>query len=669
MAASTPRETMNALSRLAYLVILYGLLAAFASGRESPRLEIRGGADQRSDEGFPLKSSQASVTIEGNIARVRLCQTYGNTGSRPVEAVYVFPASTGAAVHGMTLASGGRVTAARIRESVKAKAEYQEAKSDGKTAALLEEHRPNVFQMSVANLLPGDDIDVTVEWTETIRSRDGTSEFVFPTVVGPRYDSGSGESTSAAWAGNPHLAPGLKNPARFGIELSLTSALPLKEAICTSHPARVEFTSAHQAKVKLDSREGEEAANRDFILRWKLGGEEVDGGLLLHCGKDLNHFLLQIEPPARVTPEKLPPRDYVLILDVSGSMDGFPLDTAKKLLTDLVGGLKEGDTFNVVCFASGSGLLSETPLAATPGNLEAARSFIDNQSAGGGTELLGALQRSLALPGHEDRSRTLVLVTDGYITADDEATRLIRSHIGRANLFSFGIGSSVNRHLIESIARAGQGEPVIVTTRSAAGPAARDFLDKISNPVLAQIRIEGEGIELRQLTPHPVADLFADCPLVVSGTWSGEARGRIIVRGVAGGGRAFVKAVDLSEAAARTGTDHPALPVLWAREQVRGLLEGSDRSASVIAEVTRLGLEHSLLTPYTSFVAIDETPRPPAGDSVTVRQPLPLPAGVGASASSNLVGGPLIKGGSVPEPGAIGLVSLLVVLLALQRRR
>jgi Ca-activated chloride channel homolog len=650
---------MKSLLRLAYFAILYGLLTlASPAATGAPYFHIVGNHGETSDEQFPLKSSAAKVGINGTIARCRFTQRYGNAGSTPIEAIYVFPASTRAAVHGMTLTSGGRVIAARIRESAKARAEYETAKAEKKTAALLEEHRPNVFQMSVANLLPGDDVTVEVEWTETIPALDATYEFVFPTVVGPRYTGGPSQKQEN-WSANPYLNEATRNPAALSIDVTLDTALPLAEVTCPSHPVALDFQSKASAAIKIETREGEDAANRDFILRWKLGGDRVDAGLLLHKGKATNHFLLQVEPPKRITPDQIPPRDYVMILDVSGSMSGFPLDTAKTLLRDLVRGLKPTDTFNVLCFASGSGLLSDSPLPASVENLDRAKRFIDSQNAGGGTELAAALTRSLALPGGADRSRSLLLVTDGYVTADDAVRDLIRSHIGTANLFAFGIGSSVNRELIEATARAGGGEPTIVTTTSEAGPAAKRFLDYVSNPVLTNIRIEAEGITLGNLEPAAFGDVFAARPLVINGTWTGEPKGTIILRGVAGNGAAFERRIDIPEAAAR-GLDHPALPVLWARERVRRLTESSGKSDEPVREITSLGLSHSLLTPYTSFVAVDETARETSQVARTVKQPLPLPLGVSGAA---------VGGASVPEPGAIGLISLLVALLALQRRR
>ena len=671
--------TMKTMLRLAYFGILYGILQLTSQGApqssQAPYFVILGDREESALERLPLKSSAAEIRIDGTIAKIRLTQHYGNTGHSPIEARYVFPASTRAAVHGMKLSTGGRVIAARIRESKVAKAEFDDAKRNKKTAALLEEHQPNVFQMSAANLLPGDDVKVEIEWSETVPALESTYELVFPTVVGPRYSSAPDEGEPAAeWAANPHLTKGLPNPARLDLDVTISTALPLAEVTSPSHPLKIDFQSKSSAKVAIDPAIPGDPANRDFILRWKLGGDQVDAGLLVHSEGDRQHFLLQIEPPARVTEGAIPPRDYVMVLDVSGSMNGFPLATAKNLLDRLVSGLKPGDTFNVLCFASGSGLMAEQPLAATPENLRRARNFIETQHAGGGTELEAALQRALALPGGDDRSRSILLITDGYVTADERVSSLVRSHIGNANLFAFGIGSSVNRNLIESVARAGGGEPVVVTRSSEASIAAEKFLDAVSRPVLAKVRIEAIGVDLTNLEPDPHPDVFASRPLLINGTFTGKIDGRIVVRGIAGNGQPFEKSLDLAAAVKELGNQHPALPVLWARERVRRLSDMASTDTAAVSEIKRLGLEYSLLTAHTSFIAVDETPRKFAGETTTVKQALPLPHGVEESAiggGAKIVsgGGTMISNGSVPEPGAIGLVSLLIVLLALQRRR
>lgn len=658
---------MNILLRIAYLALVYGFLSLVTNAAEdasqAPYFHVLSG-DDHAGETLPLKSSRADVRIDGTIARVTLEQTYGNLGTRPIEATYVFPASTRAAVHGMTLTAGERVVTASIHEKTAAKAGYEKAKAERKTAALLEEHRPNVFQMSVANLLPGEDIRVRLEWSELVTATDGVYEFVFPTVTGPRYTGGSDRGET--WTANPHLPAGTPETASFQLAAALRTALPLVEVRCPSHPVKIDFQDKSTASVEITARSGEAIANRDFILRWKLAKDQVDAGLLLHRGEKESHFLLQMEPPARIAAEQLPPRDYVFVLDVSGSMEGFPLNVAKNLLGDLARGLREDDTFNIVTFAGGSDVFSETPVPSTPRNIQAAREFIGKRQAGGGTELTPALQRALALPGGENRSRSLVIVTDGFISTEEAACRIIRKRTGEANVFTFGIGSSVNRHLIEGMARAGQGEPFVVTSATEATQTAERFLKLVSAPVLAKIRVEAEGVAIEDLEPATHPDLFANRPLTLTGRFQGEPRGAIVIRGIAGNGASFEKRFDLADAA-RAGADHPALPILWARERVRALTETPDPGEKEVREITRLGLAWSLLTPHTSFLAVDETPRATEAIAKTVKQPLPMPQGVGNAAIGG--GKALAANASVPEPGSIGLIALLVTLLALQRRK
>jgi Ca-activated chloride channel homolog len=664
---------MKPLLRLSYFVVIYSALVWFAPAAEvnsaAPYFQVVGNSDNTVIDQLPLKSADAKVVIDGTIARIHLTQCFANSGRKPLEAIYVFPASTRSAVHGMTLRSGGRVIEARIGESVKTKEEYQKAKSDKKTAALLEEHRANVFQMSVSNLLPGEDVEVEIEWTEIISASDSTYEFVFPTVVGPRYVSGTPREEKEAWTGNPHLRPDQPNPASLSLNVSLKTSLDLAEVKCPSHPVVIDFKSKDRAEVCLVSKAGEESANRDFILRWKHSNDHVDAGLLLHRGNSMNHFMLQIEPPPRLPIDQIPPRDYVFVVDISGSMAGFPLDTAKELLRDLVRGLRTEDTFNVVSFASGSGVLSEVPLAASHENIAEACQFIDGRHAGGGTELEAALKEALALPGGADRSRSVLLITDGYVSGDESVKKLVRNEIGNANLFAFGIGSSVNRDLLEGVARAGGGEPTIVTSGKDAATSARRFREMVSNPVLSKIRVEAEGVVLNDIEPAIHPDVFASRPLIITGAWKGELKGRIVVRGIVGNGRQFERSLSMADSVAAKGFDHPSLPVLWAREKVRSITEGPKLNHEMIQEVTALGLTYSMLTPYTSFLAIDHTPKMISGLAETTRQPLPLPQGVSTAAIEGARSGAIVQNGSVPEPASIGLVSVLAVLLALQRRR
>lgn len=602
---------------------------------------------------LPLKETRADVRIAGVIADVVVTQVYRNEGTRPISARYVFPASTRAAVHGMTLQVGDRRIRARIRERQRAQQEFAEARKAGKSAALLEQQRPNVFSMSVANVLPQDEIRVELHYSELLVPEDGTYEFVYPTVVGPRYSSQREKAAAEndRWVKSPYLHAGEAPTYTFGIETRLAAGMPIDEVLCPSHKTHVDWEGATTARIALDPGEAD-GGNRDYILRYRLQGKQVQTGLLLYPGKDESFFLLMVQPPLRVAPRQIPPREYIFVLDVSGSMSGFPLETAKVLMRELIGGLRPSDRFNVILFAGGSRLLAPRSLPATKANVEQAILEIDREPGGGGTELGAALTRALELPGNDGVSRTTIVVTDGYISAEADAFERIRTNLHRSNLFAFGIGSGVNRYLIEGMAHAGQGEPFIAINAAEARVAAKRFQEYVRSPVLTDIKVEMQGFTTYDVEPRSIPDLFADRPLVVFGKWRGDASGSIRVRGLGGEGR-YDETFDV--AAAESSADNQALRSLWARARVARLSDyGGGTGEETQRAITTLGLKYELLTAYTSFIAVHEQVRTTEAGK-TVVQPLPLPQGVADSAVGN----------SVPEPELPLLVVLTLLLLGL----
>jgi Ca-activated chloride channel family protein len=605
---------------------------------------------------LPLKETRADVHIAGVIADVVVTQVYRNEGTRPLNARYVFPASTRAAVHGMTMQVGDQRIQAKIREKQRAQKEFDAAKKAGKSAALLQQQRPNVFSMSVANILPGDEIRVDLHYSELLVPTDGTYEFVYPTVVGPRY-SNEPEGTAKEgdrWVKSPYLHQGEAPSYKLAIETRIAAGMPIEEVLCPTHKTHVEWQDTSSARVTLDPGETD-GGNRDYILRYRLQGKQVQTGLLLYPGKDESFFLLTMQPPQRVAPEQIPPREYIFVLDVSGSMYGFPLDTAKTLMRELIGGLRSTDRFNVILFSGGSRLLAPSSLAATPENVKQAILEIDREQGGGGTELGEALDRALALPGNEGISRSTIVVTDGFISAEAGVFERIRTRLNRSNLFAFGIGSSVNRHLIEGLAHAGQGEPFVAIDPVEAVAAAKQFKAYVQSPVLTDISIATAGFETYDVEPVSIPDLFADRPLVVFGKWRGKAAGTIRLRGIGGEGP-YEK--DFDVAAAESSEDNRALRYLWARTRVKRLSDFGGESDETRLAVTSLGLTYELLTAYTSFVAIHEVVRNPNGEAEPVDQPLPLPQGVSDRAVGN----------SVPEPELVLLTTLLLLLFVLRKR-
>ena len=578
---------------------------------------------------LPLKSTSAEVNIAGVIADVTIKQVYKNEGTKPLEAIYVFPASTRAAIYGMKMIVGDRTITAEIQERNQARQIYEEAKEAGKRTSLLEQQRPNVFQMNVANIQPGDEIRVILSYTELLRPESGEYEFVYPTVVGPRY---SGETTNPTshdqFLATPYLREGNLPPYEFDLSVWLSAGMPIQNVTCSSHKVKLNYEGTTAIKATLDANETN-GGNRDFILKYRLAGDEIQEGLLLYEHGDENYFLLMMQPPKQVTVDQIPPREYIFIVDVSGSMHGFPLDISKKLMRNLITGLRPNDKFNVLLFAGSSSLLAEHSLAASSENLEQAVQFIDRQQGGGATNLLPALQRALRLPrAGEGISRSVVVVTDGYVSVETEAFDLIRTHLDEANLFAFGIGSSVNRHLIEGMAHVGQGEPAIITKQEEAGTAAEKFQQYIQSPVLTGIKTDFGKFTAYDVEPASIPDVMAGRPVIIFGKYKGKPSGDITVKGYSGN-KKFKASFAVNEV--KPDLRNAALRYLWARERIRLLNDYNDLSHEEerVKEVTHIGLAYNLMTAYTSFVAVDrEVVKNESGEIVKVKQPLPLPEGV-----------------------------------------
>jgi Ca-activated chloride channel homolog len=614
----------------------------------SPYFEIEGG--DAALESMPLESTRADVHIAGVIADVVVTQTYRNDGAKPINARYVFPASTRAAVYGMKMTIGARVIEAKIKEREAARQEYDEARRAGKTASLLEQDRPNVFSMNVANILPRDRIAVELRYTELLVPTDGVYELVYPTVVGPRYASERVDASDAhnKTVASPYQRAGQATGYTFGLSVDIAGGMAIQSLESPSHAIATQWAAGRAgATVALDASETS-GGNRDFVLRYRLAGADIASGALLYQSKDENFFLMMVQPPHRPATELIPPREYVFILDVSGSMIGYPLDVAKALIRDLLGRLRPTDRFNVLLFSGASSLFAEQSVEASKDQLDAALRFIGAQNGGGGTELLPAIQRAMALPRHTDGvSRSFVVVTDGYIAEEPAVFDEIRNHLTEANVFAFGIGTSVNRHLIEGIARAGQGEPFVVLDPQQAGDAAAKFRAYIQQPVLTGVKVAFDGFSAYDVSPAVLPDVFAQRPVVVFGKWKGAAAGKITLTGVSGRGR-FVNTVDVAKVAPEA--KHGALSYLWARARISELSDfyAQDEHRNDIVE---LGLKYNLLTQFTSFIAVQQVVRT-AGQAVDVDQPLPLPVGVSEAAVGMEEG---------PEPELTILIAMVLL--------
>lgn len=619
------------MKKLPFLLLVFVSLITFGQEnttqqtqkKESPYLEVLS-----KNAIIPLKESRVEVHITGTIAHVKLTQVYHNEGTTPIEAKYVFPLSTQAAVHDMKMKVGDRVTNAKIFEKNKAEEVYKEAVKQGKRAAKLDQARPNVFQMKVGNVMPGDAISVAVYYTEMLSPINGQYQFVAPSVVGPRF---TGENTSGETTfNNPTTKKGVADTFIYDMQVEIQAGMMIQNIASTSHKVNILYPSRDSASIFL-SKSNVNAANRDFILNYSLRGEDIASGLLLYEHNDEKFFAYMMEPPAAVKAKQVTAREYLFIVDVSGSMNGYPLEVSKDLMRNLLCNLSVEDTFNVQLFASSSTVFNPTPVQATHANVTNAIQFLTSGQGGGGTQLLSALNVAYGLPRSQPgSSRSMVVITDGYVSVEREAFTKIEQHLDQANVFTFGIGSSVNRYLIEGMAKVSKSESFIATTREEAAKVAEDFKKYIDSPVMTQVKFATKGFEVYDIEPSSVPDIFAARPIVIFGKYKGEANGEIIMTGYQGK-KKIKQRFKVSD-----GTLTPnnkALRYLWARNKIAQLDDYNTRfREDTKAEVTALGLQYNLATQYTSFVAVDEQVVNKGGVLKTIKQPLPMPKNVTNSA-------------------------------------
>src|ERR1043165_5867489 len=574
----------------------------------SPYFFVQGDPDI---DRLPLKDTRVEISVSGVIADVHVTQTYRNDGSRPINARYVFPASTRAAVYSMRMKIRDQVIVAKIKEREAARTEFEAAKKEGKSASLLEEDRPNVFSMSLANIMPQEQVEIELRYTELLIPTDNDCELVFPTVVGPRYQSPHDKNKSQdTYIESPYLHQGQQPPSELHISARIAAGLPIYDLTCPSHQIFPQWQNG-VAQLTLDDSKPF-AGNRDFIVRYRLAGDQIASGLLLFQGTDENFFLYMAQPPQRVASDSVPPREYIFVVDVSGSMDGFPLETSKKLLRNLIGKLRPTDLFNVVLFAGDSAALSPQPLPANQENIARAIGLIEQQRGAGGTELLPAIQQAMSLPRQEGISRSLLLVTDGFVGGEQGVFDHIKTNLNRCNVFAFGIGTSVNRYLMEGVARAGMAEPFIVSDEGQADAVADKFRQYVESPVLTDIKVRANGFDIYDTNPVNFPDLLAQRPIILFGKWRGTPTGTIELTGKSGQG---IYTTQLDVASSQPDEANGALRYLWARSRIADLSDyaSSEGSEEKAPEITALGLKYNLLTRYTSFIAVREVVTNPTG--------------------------------------------------------
>jgi len=589
----------------------------------------------------PLKHTAIKAQVSGFLARATVTQEFENPYSEKIEAVYTFPLPQNAAVDDMTMTVGDRTVRGKILQREEAEAVYEAAKTRGQTASLLNQERPNIFTQSVANILPGEQIKITISYVETLKYEDGAYEFVFPMVVGPRYVPGNPvDAKGNGFAPDTEVVPdgskitprpvpeGMRVGHDVSLDLELDAGVPIDFLNSKSHDVVIERQDDHRARVTL--KDLATIPNKDFTLRYDVAGKKIQDALLTHKGDKGGFFTLIVQPPERVTAEDVTPKELVFVLDTSGSMNGFPIEKAKETMKLALDNLYQYDTFNLITFAGDEHVLFPEPVPATKENLRKALAFLESRQGSGGTEMMKAIKASLDPSDAQKHVRIVCFMTDGYVGNEMEIIGEIQKH-PNARVFAFGIGSSVNRYLLDNMAKYGRGEVEYVSLNDDGSAAARRFHERVRNPLLTDISIDWNGLQVSDVYPKAIPDLFSAKPVIVSGRYSGNGRGTIRLRGKMAG-RDFVREIPVDFSSTES---HDVLATLWARTRVDDLMSqdfnGAQRGnikPEVKQSIIQLGLDYRLMTQYTSFVAVEEMIVTDGGQPRRVDVPIEVPEGV-----------------------------------------
>ncbi|MCD4708433.1 MAG: VWA domain-containing protein, partial [Candidatus Sabulitectum sp.] len=481
---------------------------------------------------LPLEHTEAHITVDGSIQLVTVRQVYGNPYSDPIEAVYVFPLPESGAVYSMDMEIGDRRIEGEIKERQEAQRIYEEAISQGRTAALLEQERPNIFTQTVGNILPGDDIVIEIMYAAPVDYNDGSWEVVYPMVVGPRFSPNSVTDVDRI---TPDIVPE-DTRSGYDIELSLTldPGFPVREFESLNHAISTEIQNDDRLFVEL-SRE-HEIPNRDFVFTYRTAGNDIGAGVVSHNGDMGGHFMLMLEPDAEVDPGHIAPKEIFFVVDNSGSMSGQPMEVAKETVRQFVRGMNPDDSFQIMRFSETASSMSSEPMENTAANVRRGIEYINSMSGMGGTVMIEGVRACVGYPEDPERMRYIIFLTDGYIGNESEILSELRTTLGEhTRLFSIGVGSSVNRYLIEGLAEEGRGYAVYVGLDQNPKTAVEDVYNKINNPYLVDIEIDWGNLDVTEVYPREIRDLYDGEPLVVVGRYNESGRDEITISGTLNG--------------------------------------------------------------------------------------------------------------------------------------
>ncbi|MCU0552756.1 MAG: protein kinase [Leptolyngbya sp. Prado105] len=603
---------------------------------------------------FPLQHTEVMARVTGNVSRVEVTQTFSNPYQTPLEAVYTFPLPDEAAVDDMEIRVGNRIIRGLIKQRQEAQKMFDEAKQQGKTAGLLEQQRDNVFTQSLANIKPGEKIDVKIRYTESLKFEKGSYEFAFPMVVAPRYLPATGVADAAKFT--TAQIPATRSGQNIGMTIELDAGVPIKGLNSNTHKIQ---TQKEGKVTRVQFAKEDVVPNKDFVLNYQVADTKAQSTTLTDADSRGGHFATYLIPAVEYQQNEIVPKDVVFLMDTSGSQSGKPIQDSKALMQRFINGLNPNDTFTIIDFASTTQRLSAQPLANTPENRKRAQDYVSKIDANGGSELFNGIQAVMNFPpAPEGRLRSVVLITDGLVGDDERVIAEVQKNLKPGNrLYSFGTGSSVNRFLIDRVAELGRGTSHIVMSDEKIDTVVEKFFQEINNPVLTNVEVSWQGSgEAPEIYPKRIPDLFANQPIVVFGKKRDRTDGTLKITGTTAGGGRFEKVIPV-DFAETTANLSGGIAQLWGRARIKELSHQmfAQETEAGIKAITETALDYRLLSKYTAFIAVSQNQRVEPNSSQKVDVPVEVPAGMQPTGGNTTQ--------EVPEPAEIAGSLVAIALL------
>lgn len=614
----------------------------------------------------PLKHTDVTAEISGFVSRVKVVQQFENPFPEKIEAVYTFPLSETGAVDEMLMKVGKRTIKGEIKKREEAREIYERAKARGHAASLLDQERTNIFTQSVANIKPHETIEITISYVDLLPYEAGNFSFVFPTVVGPRFIPGEELGKQGrGWAPDTDQVPdasritppvtpkGTRAGHDISISVAIDAGVPILDLQSKLHEVMITKNGDRKALVALKDKAV--IPNKDFVLSWQVAGDKLKSGYLTHKVGDKGYFSLMIVPPKRVTPETVAPKEMIFLIDCSGSQSGAPLEKAKETMNYMLDHMNSNDTFQIISFSDHLKILFDKPETADAAMRAQARKFIAGLSANGGTWMAPAVEKAMSIPADDHRLRIVTFMTDGYVGNDFEIIGMVKKLRGTSRWFPFGTGNGVNRMLIDMMAKEGGGEAEYVLLNSSGADVGRKFYERISSPVLTDVKVDFGGLAVKDVFPQQVSDVWAEKPLYIKGCYTRAGAGTVTISGY-NGGKPYTEKLAVNFPSAER--KNAVLGSIWARAKVDQLMsqdwfgaqQGSVRD-ELKKEVVATALEHHIMTQYTSFVAVEEKSIVEGGKLKTVTVPVEMPDGV---SYEGVFGDACERQACAPPPPAFG---------------